>query len=420
MKKLPIFTLASAFFMTAMAVLAPAAHAQGQSGTTLSASKTATGAYEHRQVYDWSLTKSASPSSLAFDGNQTQDVTYTLTATRSLTSDTTVAKVTGQICVTNGGAVTTENLTLVDQVLYKTGGGAFQPLAGATQTLFPAQLAPGASSCTPYEIIFTPVPGAQYKNNVRVTITNHSGHSGEAFGPGPSADFSLPASPTLVEIDETASLADVLTCPTGFTCSYDPNVSSWNLLTGSQVITYVVHVTRTTATCGQSFTLDNTATLTEGDTQQTRSDSESIGLTTEECLPPPPTGGACTHTIGYWKTHPTVTATFLPLWLGTAGGGDSIQVLSANQAVAILKMNGQASNGINKLYAQLLGTKLSLASGASDASVAAAITAADTFLATHASNEWSSLTTAEKNQVLAWATLFDNFNNGIIGPAHCD
>ncbi len=26
---------------------------------------------------------------------------------------------------------------------------------------------------------------------------------------------------------------------------------------------------------------------------------------------------------------------------------------------------------------------------------------------------------AEKNQVLAWMTTLDNFNNGLVGPAHC-
>ncbi len=421
MKNLHKLTLASAFFMTALAVFVPAVHAQGQAGTTLSASKTATGANEHRVVYDWDLDKAASPSSLTFDGGQTKDVSYTLTATRSLTSDTTVAKVTGEICVTNGGAVTTENLTLVDQVLYKTGGGAFQPLAGATQTLYPAELAPGGSSCTPYEIIFTPVPGAQYKNNVDVTITNHSGSLGTPKGPSPSADFSLPATPTLVEIDKTASLSDVLTCPTGFTCVYDPNTSSWNLLSGSQTISYVVHVTRTSATCGQSFTLNNTATLTEGMTQQTHTDSASVGLMTETCpTPPPGTGGSCTRTIGYWKTHPTVTATLLPIWLGTASTGKSIQVTTSAQAVTLLNMSGQASNGINKLYAQLLGTKLSIASGAPSSSVASAITAADAFLALYNSANWNTLSSAQKNQVLSWMTTFDQFNNGLIGPAHCN
>lgn len=416
---------AAAFFLSAFALASTSVSAQGQSGTTLTASKTANGTYERRVEYDWSLTKSASPSALTFDGSQTKDVTYTLTATKTQVSDTTVAKVTGEICVENGGAVTTENLTLVDQVEYKVGAGQFQDLVGATQTITPAQLAPGASNCYPYEISFTPVPGANYRNSVQVTITNHSGSLGELKGPNPKADFSLPAEPTLVEIDENASLSDALTCPTGFTCVYDPNTSNWNL-TGSQTITYVVHVTRTTASCSQSFNLHNTATLTEGDTQQTRTASATVGLMTETCPPPPPVGGACTHTIGYWKTHAgtkkqaDVVTQYLPLWLGTNGGAKSVQVTTATQAVTLLNKSGDAANGINKLYAQLLGTKLSIASGSSASSVSTAIGLADAFLATHNASDWNSLSAAQKNMVLNWAGLFDSYNNGLIGPAHCD
>jgi hypothetical protein len=78
-----------------------------------------------------------------------------------------------------------------------------------------------------------------------------------------------------------------------------------------------------------------------------------------------------------------------------------------------------ASNRINKLYAQSLGAKLNIANGADGSAVASTIAAADAFLATKDSLNWAGLTKARKAQVLSWITTLDNYNNGLIGPGHC-
>lgn len=151
---------------------------------------------------------------------------------------------------------------------------------------------------------------------------------------------------------------------------------------------------------------------------QADSDNDGVG---DACDDP-----GCTYTIGYWKTHaggqgnnPDVVTALLPISLG------SLQVTTAAQAISILSMEGSngvkdASNGINKLYAQLLGAKLNIANGSAPAAVASVIADADAFLTTHDSTSWASLTKAEKQQVLDWMTTLDNYNNGLIGPGHCD
>jgi hypothetical protein len=142
--------------------------------------------------------------------------------------------------------------------------------------------------------------------------------------------------------------------------------------------------------------------------------------------PPPPTGDACTRTIGYWKTHAgfgpqaDVVTPLLPLWLGTSGGMKSVHVTTAALAVSLLDRSGDASNGINKLYAQLLAAKLNIASGANGSAVLQTITHADAFLATHSASDWNSLSSAQRQQVLAWMSTLDDYNNGRIGPGHCD
>ena len=127
-----------------------------------------------------------------------------------------------------------------------------------------------------------------------------------------------------------------------------------------------------------------------------------------------------TYTIGHWKNHPGAMADLLPIRLGASGGEKSVMVTTTSQAVSFLKMTGGASNGIVKLYAQLLATKLNNANGADKSAVAAVISAADSFLASHNAANWASLSSADKSKVLSWMTTLDRYNNGIIGPGHAD
>ncbi len=141
----------------------------------------------------------------------------------------------------------------------------------------------------------------------------------------------------------------------------------------------------------------------------------------------PPQEG-CSHTIGYWKTHAGFgpqadeVTQYLPIWLGTAAGAKSRLVSTAQEAVNYLSMNvyGTSSNGITKLYGQLLGAKLSIADGADGTDVAATIAAADAFLATYNYLDWAGLSNAQKAMVNGWMSTLDEYNNGLIGPGHCD
>lgn len=173
--------------------------------------------------------------------------------------------------------------------------------------------------------------------------------------------------------------------------------------------------------CGE-YTVSNTASFITKNTGSTGSSSWTVNVHV-------PCEG-CTLTIGYWKTHagfgpspqkPDAVTPLLPIWLGTPGGAKSINVETASMAVDILNMNvlGTPSNGITKLYAQLLAAKLNQANGADVSSVASTISAADAFLATHNYLDWAGLSRADKNMVLGWVTTLDNYNTGIIGPGHC-
>ena len=98
-------------------------------------------------------------------------------------------------------------------------------------------------------------------------------------------------------------------------------------------------------------------------------------------------------------------------------------VTTASQAVQILRMRwngGRSSNGISKLYAQLLGAKLNIANGADGSAAAGAIAAADLILAAYDQAAWTSLSRTDRSTILKLAKVLDAYNNGRIGPGHCD
>ena len=147
-----------------------------------------------------------------------------------------------------------------------------------------------------------------------------------------------------------------------------------------------------------------------------------------DITPSPSTG--CTRTIGYWKNHAggwhrhdAITPLLgRGIWLGDPHGRHSIRVRSSWLAVQILKSWGRHwhKNGIRKLRAQLLAAKLNIANGADDSDVAETIIKADHFLAKHHFFKWPWLSRKDKRKVIDWAKTLDDYNNGKIGPGHCD
>ncbi|GEM_PF-3257665 len=251
-----------------------------ETGTSLEASKTAIGFKETTVEYNWAVQKSVVPDEIELGQGQSSSVQYTITVTRSPVSEVTRIGVRGQICVTNTGNRVTENLKIVDRVQYQKPGNQFKDLIGASQTIIPqTQLQPGETRCFDYEILFAPVAGAiAYRNVAKVTITNHSGHMGCAYGPEPKVGFSLPSNAALTEIDESADLTDVENCPEGFECiPADPG--PWHL-TGSGSIQFAKTITNVSAEECERLILTNTVTLLEGDTGQSRNDDAEVAITT--------------------------------------------------------------------------------------------------------------------------------------------
>ncbi|MFH1701636.1 MAG: SdrD B-like domain-containing protein [Candidatus Zixiibacteriota bacterium] len=136
----------------------------------------------------------------------------------------------------------------------------------------------------------------------------------------------------------------------------------------------------------------------------------------------------CTYSKGYWKNHAgfgpqdDVLTQHLPIWLGDDDGDKSFAVTTDTIAVDLLTQHtyGHPSNGITKLYAQLLAAKLNIANGADDTDIDDIISDADEFLAMYDWNDWGDLSKEDQQMVNGWKSTLDDYNNGHIGPGHCD
>ena len=126
----------------------------------------------------------------------------------------------------------------------------------------------------------------------------------------------------------------------------------------------------------------------------------------------------CTLTQGYWKTHgPIPTGNNSNEWavtsltLGTVNYTD-LQIQSILDTPA-------SGNGLISLAHQLIAAKLNVAKGADDTDAAAAIAAADALIGALVVPPVGTGFLAPKNTSSLTSTL-TNFNEGAIGPGHCE
>jgi hypothetical protein len=367
------------------AVFAPTALAT----TPLTISKTATGHWT--RTHDWTIDKSVTPDTHSLQTGQSGTSTYTVAVTKSAGTD--AIWVDGEVCVTNNGSIPTEGLEVQDRVVaFHSGGQRTLIKLTPLDTSANPVLDPGESHCYAYSFPILPYPNATgYANEARVTITNDPRSPGDPLGPSTEAPFTLPDTPTLV--NDTVNVNDT-------------NGMAWPFsASGSQ------SYTRTFTCDGDAGTHDNTATIVETG----QSDSASVTVT---CTPPPAPG--CTHTQGYWKTHSTYGPASKPDSTWALVGGPNAAFFSSGKSWYQLFWTApKGGNAYVILAHQYMAARLNLLDGAaSTAQVDAALAWATSFFSTYTPS--SSLSTTVRNQAIAYAGVLDDYNNGEIGPGHCD
>ncbi len=171
--------------------------------------------------------------------------------------------------------------------------------------------------------------------------------------------------------------------------------------------------------CGE-FDVVNTVDVTSSDDHHPlATDTQTIHVTV-------PCATGCTLTQGYWKTHssygpaskPDATWNLLPGGLGP----DTVFFLSGASWYQVF-WTAPAGNAYYNLAHQYMAARLNILDGASaPASVADAITAATALFNAYTPAQIAALkgSDALRKQFVDLAGILGSYNEGLIGPGHCD
>ena len=166
------------------------------------------------------------------------------------------------------------------------------------------------------------------------------------------------------------------------------------------------------------------ATDTTGTTGTTgTTDTTTTGTTTTP--PPPPPEEGCTLTPGYWKTHADPTRKqFDETWnLILPSGPDTIFFQSGQTYLQVLEQDKSDGNAYYILAFQWIAAQLNQLAGASiTGAAAAAFDDAEALLTTADPDVIGSLSGDDplRQEFISLAATLDDYNNGVIGPGHCD
>jgi hypothetical protein len=282
-------------------------------------------------------------------------------------------------------------------------------------------LAPGGTLTCTYS---ANLPDASSRTNTATaTLQNYSYDYLVNGTPTGTTDFSASCAvdfsqATINHVDESINVSDGYAGALGTVCypnvpkgfTYRRNIGPYNV-------------------CGD-YTVENPASFETNDTHTAGSDSWTINVHV-------PCPGGCTLTFGYWKTHSKYgPAPYDDNWANVRPNGEDspfflsgktwYQVLWTSPGNACNKFVPGAqspsgvsvNNGYYILAHQYIGAELNILNGAaSTPAVDAAITWATQFFNIYTPS--STLSKTMRQQVISYASLLDQYNNGLIGPGHC-
>jgi hypothetical protein len=345
-------------------------------------------------TYGWTIDKSVSPDTLNLVRGDSGTSHYTIAVTKD--SGTEAAWVDGNICVSNTGSNPTEGLTITADVLYNPGGGFATIASGSVDVSAMASIAAGQSHCYPYHVDIPlsgghPHGGATYKVTGHISITNHNGHAGVAWGPDPSATASFVGSPTLIldsiHVDDT-------------------NGDSW-LFTTSGSIGY-----------GKTFTCDTDAGENDNIATIRETGQFDDATVTVNCYAPVE---SCTYTPGYWKTHTGYgAAPYDDTWAMVDQGADT-PFFDSSQSYYEVLWTEPAGNAYYILAHAYIAAELNERNGSDFTDAQSAFDTATDIFEEYEPMDIAGLPGNSKlrSQFIDLGVTLDDYNNGIIGPGHC-
>lgn len=343
--------------------------------------------------YFWSIDKTSPTSSLLLSPRQFVPASYSVTVNASapvktislIYANVTITNSTGADATVNGVsfAISPNYVAMPTNNCYLVAGGS------GNFTTYSFTLPAGAAvQC---DLFITPASTGEHTvtasvNTSPAVVGNLSAYTGDFVGQN------------LGMTDECITVTDTLAGNLGIVCAND----------APKTFTYT-HNIGGYGTCGM-YQVNNTAAFVTNDTLTQGSDSWIVNIDI-------PCAGGCSLTPGYWKTHSSYgPAPYDDTWALLPAGADSTFFLSGASYYNVL-WTAPKGNAYYILAHAYIAAVLNNLNGADTSAVDGIIAQATTFFQTHTPD--ASLTKAERNMILKWASTLDNYNNGLIGPGHC-
>lgn len=331
--------------------------------------------------WNWTIDKTGSAAELLLSTGQTGIVSYAVQVVGTPQDSGWV--VNGSIHLRNA---TDANISLASLVVNVGTGVDIMPTC-PTQWDFPPTIYPGYTVFCTYTAALP--DGSPRTSTVTAVLTD-----GTVVSASAPILFGSPASVTGQTIHVTDTLAGDLGTVTGST---DPTVVTFNYdrLIGPYDV------------CG-AYKVSNKASIVETGAY----DTWDVNVTV-------PCAGGCTLTPGYWKTHSQLgPAPYDPAWLNLGPAQEQTTFFLSSDTWYGVFWTAPKGNPYYILAHAYMAAKLNILDGASTTpAVVSAISFAETFFSTYTPE--MKLTGEVKEMVLFYATLLDNYNNGLVGPGHC-
>jgi hypothetical protein len=350
--------------------------------------KTADPSFE--RSYAWSLDKASPMTELLLSEGQVYTVPYTVTVDVAGHTDGDF-RVAGAVTVRNPAPMVATLTGITDML-----GQLVVPLDCGVA--FPFELLPGATLECSYEALLgvTEMP-APLTNVAEVATTGD-------VGPGSAtavADFAVAE---MREVDECVEVTDDLAGLLGTTCVGEaPRLFAYTHDAGPYA-------------CGE-HELVNVAAFVANDTGATGSDSWTVLVTV-------PCELGCTLTPGYWKTHSEYgPAPYDATWAMLPDGADTPFFLSGQSYHQVL-WTPPAGNAYYILARAFIAAGMNELNGASFTAAEAAWGEARAVFEAYTPAQIAALKgkdgSALRAHIVELAGVLDAYNNGLIGPGHCD
>ncbi len=334
--------------------------------------------------YLWSIMKEASTTGLSLVVGETGTIDYTVVAesTGFLDKD---RGATGTISILNPDPQYSAMITNIVEQL--TGAIVSCPVS------FPYSLAPGATLICSYTVT---LPDNSPIDNIVMAET-----TGKVWWWSASVSIIFDQPTTLV--DQYATIED------------DKFWFLWTGMAWTQFMASYSMIVWPYAMSGM-YNFENTAILTTSTLLRILSSVRIVPIVVTD---PPVVDVGCTYTQWYWKTHNIYGKGNNKTAWGVGPGEDALFFISNQSWYQVLNTVPKWGNPYYILAHQYIAAMLNKWSWASVPSeVEAALTWSESIFAVK--TPASTFTAQEKTQMTMTASLLDSYNNGIIGPGHCD